>query len=363
MRKMVLSLLLPVSCAFSHAQESGIVWKRSISRPIELFHGRGDRNELGTKIIAAVKTGKILAYIREGDGSLRKMDPTELPQAFVPPNDTVVVDDKVHNKTIYQIIRRELKPDSLHHFITLEDWKYSPAGDSIIGRVTHLAVAYEVHDADGRGSGKWKALFWIKYEDAATLGREETGRLKEILDERIWAGKFESISHNYTTSIMDMHTAKDATENCCVEEYNDSPLSAMMVADVRDNKIPAWTSSDDNPIDNKLTNEEILTQTTHTDTIYDPTNRACYGVIRTELDYARVNRYMIGEEWSSDVATGEITVRIRKIAPVQQGYGKGRDRVLFWMRYNDVLPMLKRMEERHPEHTLQMRIWAAMFIK
>ena len=164
-------------------------------------------------------------------------------------------------------------------------------------------------------------------------------------------------------STLDLNVVRDTTRQYCRNEDSDSALSEMMVADVRDNKIPAWTNSNDNPIDNKLTNEDILTQTTNTDTIYDLTDRACYGVIRTELDYAKVNRFMVREEWSSNVETGEITVRIKNIAPLQQDCGKGQnsDRVLFWLRYNDVLPMLKRIEERQPDNTLQIQIWNAMF--
>jgi hypothetical protein len=103
-----------------------------------------------------------------------------------------------------------------------------------------------------------------------------------------------------------------------------------------------------------------------TTVMVDPvTGRELMQVIEHDIDYSTVHKYRILEDWTFNRRTGSTEIKITGIAPVQDVYVDGDfrgSRALFWIKFNEIAPMLAQYEQYHPERTIAAYIWKDYFL-
>ena len=97
------------------------------------------------------------------------------------------------------------------------------------------------------------------------------------------------------------------------------------------------------------------------------TNMNITPVPHRDFSYDSIHKYQILEEWTVNPHTGKTEIQITGIAPVRDIYGDDGavyrgSQAMFWVKYNDVHPILARYEQTHPNHTISSLIWDDYFL-
>jgi len=148
---------------------------------------------------------------------------------------------------------------------------------------------------------------------------------------------------------------------------NDSTLLEVIIAKLKAGNITAYSNYDNSftTILSPAELNQILVPLPDTIMITDPvTGQEIMRVRRREFDYSSVHKYRILEDWTFNPLTGNTDIHIEGIAPVRDVYVDGEFRgyqALFWVRYNDVLPVLRHYDQYHPDNTLAAHIWNDYF--
>jgi hypothetical protein len=168
---------------------------------------------------------------------------------------------------------------------------------------------------------------------------------------------------------IDLVEKETGKANSLTPVTSDSLLVHLLVTAVMNHTITAYTN--DPPFGAKLTEDQISDKNASVlDSMFviDPvTNKEVYLPRKSQFEINNtVTKYRIMEDWTFDPATGKTTVEIVGVGPVWDMYGddgvfRGR-MTMFWVKYQDALPIIRRYEQYHPESTIAGKIWGSYFL-
>ena len=148
-------------------------------------------------------------------------------------------------------------------------------------------------------------------------------------------------------------------------------MNAALIYRIESGKINAW-STVNIPFAKQLTAEEVKALTTDKQKI-DTTIQIQNGYVNVinNRDFSpdHINAYEILEKWSFRPADGETEVTIKGIAPICDIYGTGQSnrntiisrKTLFWVDYNDILPIIRKEVPYYPTNNFTVQIWNQFF--
>jgi hypothetical protein len=149
----------------------------------------------------------------------------------------------------------------------------------------------------------------------------------------------------------------------------DTTLLEMIVNAVKAGKLTAY-SNFDYRFTTKLTMQqfnEMVTVKPDTVIVYDPIPEKGRALIvnHDDIDYDAIKKFRILEDWTFNITTGNTDIHIEGIAPIKEIYGENGDfrgtQAMFWLKYNEVVPILDRYAKTHPDKSLGFRIWNDYF--
>ena len=161
----------------------------------------------------------------------------------------------------------------------------------------------------------------------------------------------------------------DTKEHHLKDASPDTTLCEMFVNAIKTGRITAY-SNFDNSFTTKLTVaqlNEFLVQKPDTQVMVDPiTGKEATMVISHEFDFDVVTKYRLLEEWTFNPVTGKTDIQITGISPVKEIYGENGDfrgiQSIFWLKYADVVNIITRYEQYHPNNTIAAKIWNDYFL-
>ena len=168
---------------------------------------------------------------------------------------------------------------------------------------------------------------------------------------------------------IDVTQKEDTITHHLTDVTEDSTLLEMMISAIKLGKLTAY-SAFDHSFTTKLSVAELKEMTASradTQIIVDPiTNKEIVKIIRRDFNPYAIHKYRFLEEWTFNPGTGKTDIQITGISPMLEVYGedgvfRGR-KSMFWVKYNDVHPILARYEQAHPNHTLSSLIWDDYFL-
>jgi hypothetical protein len=148
----------------------------------------------------------------------------------------------------------------------------------------------------------------------------------------------------------------------------DTTLLEMIVNAVKAGKLTAY-SNFDYRFTTKLTMgqfNDMINPKPDTVTVTDPASgKERTVMVNHDFDYDAVTKFRILEDWTFNTTTGNTDIHIEGIAPIKEIYGQNGDfrgtQAMFWLKYNEVAPILDRYAKIHPDKSLGFRIWNDYF--
>ncbi len=168
--------------------------------------------------------------------------------------------------------------------------------------------------------------------------------------------------------MIDFNEPEDTVMRHLRQPEPDSTLLEIMALSINAGKLTAY-SSFDTRFTEKITKEDfkkMMSADPDTALLTDPvTGKEIVKVIKRDIDYSKVTKYRILEEWTYNQRTRKTEIEVIGIAPMLDIYGmdgtfRGR-KPFFWVRYNDIQSLLARYELYHPHNTLASHIWEDNF--
>lgn len=166
---------------------------------------------------------------------------------------------------------------------------------------------------------------------------------------------------------IDMQIKEDDKKHHLKDLSNDTTLVEMILNAIKAGKITAY-SNWDHSFTKKVTYKEIYAaQVPKPDTviIVDPvTGQELQKIVAHDFDPDVVRKYRILENWTFNPTTGNTDIHIEGVAPLREIVVDGNFRgmqALFWVHYNELLPILTHYEQLHPENSIATGIWNDYF--
>ncbi len=160
--------------AMPHTSENKTVWKKTVSRVIDLkrpadtlTHLLLDHSADTTLfefLIHGIKNGSLLAYKIDNYTYNEKLTKDALSAILTPGPDTIVVVDPVTGAELMKTVANEFDVSTVHKYRIVEDWTFEP----VYGATT-INIIGIIPLQDIRINGNYlgvKGLFFVKYADA-----------------------------------------------------------------------------------------------------------------------------------------------------------------------------------------------------
>ena len=248
-------------------------------------------------------------------------------------------------------------------------------------------------------SGYEISYFKLKYEDIILLlGQNENATISNIFIAPIWNSYFTNtskiIDHNnkfisgIANTEIDLFSEPDTMQHFLRNESWDTVLSKLIVNNVKNNYISAWAIDSKQPFHTLLTNKHLSQLIKdHSDTIdgkADENGLSLTKIITLDFNFENIHKYKILEEWKFDASRGITDIFFTGIALMLDEWGHDGPhhfsnvdfqeklplddwklkeiKPLFWIRYSDLLPILDRIEQYHPDNTFAIHIWNQIFL-
>jgi len=152
-----------------------------------------------------------------------------------------------------------------------------------------------------------------------------------------------------------------------VNAYN--TLLEALVSSINAGKLTAYHNND-NMFSAKLSIQDINKMTADkmdTQLVVDPVTKEEMSVIRVIVfNPGFVHKYRIQEDWTFNPITGKTGIKITGIAPVRNVYGYDAGlrgvQTMFWVKYNEAVPVINKYEHNHPENTIANLVWQDYFM-
>jgi Gliding motility associated protein GldN len=168
--------------------------------------------------------------------------------------------------------------------------------------------------------------------------------------------------------VLNAMEKEDTKEHHLKNANPDTTMLEMMINAIKSGKLTAY-SNYDHSFTTRLTMaqlNEMLLQRPDTQVMVDPiTGKEATKVISHEFDFYAVTKYRLLEEWTFNPVTGKTDIQITGISPVRGIYGENGDfrgiQSIFWLKYPDVINIIARYEQYHPDNTIASKIWNDYF--
>jgi len=169
------------------------------------------------------------------------------------------------------------------------------------------------------------------------------------------------------TREIDMSSAEDK-EHHLKNVGKEDLLAELLADDVLKGKIRGYANTYE-PVWRGLTHDEVantLSPKVDTTIVFDPVSgKDVQKVVYYDADFGAMQKSRILEEWGLNPATGKTEIQILGIAPVREvsvdGALRGKQAV-FWVKYADALPALRRYDQKHPTRPFASYIWDDYFL-
>ena len=169
--------------------------------------------------------------------------------------------------------------------------------------------------------------------------------------------------------VIDMQEPEDTIVHHLRDAGNNTTLTEMMVNAIKTGNVAAY-SNYDNTFSTKLTIAQINEMTSSKlDTVVmtDPvTGKEVMKIISRDMNYDLIHKFRLLEDWTFNPGTGKTEIQIVGIAPIREIYGEDGSfrgvQAMFWLHYNDALPIISHYEQYHPNNTIAEHIWNDYFL-
>jgi|GEM_PF-6800265 len=353
------------------AQDHKPVWHKLIIRGIRL--GSPEKaSKLAIAALDEMQAGKMNAYYT----GLQTMTRSDLDQIVTPGVDTIPVLDSNGVKTGVITRERTFHRDSITEYDVLENWTFDPE----IGKLKIETIALSPSYKRGPDDIISTDPFWIKQQDVTTLLKRSC--LKD------WADSF---LHNYMMPVFDVVDDTDrmyydsgfnytsrtwkntAKKHFCFDLPRDTitfdpemHLSSELTNAVKRGQLSAWALKESFGTSNTISPEDIesvISPPDSIDTVYN--GEPVTMVIAHDINYADLRCHTLLEDWRYDQNKGEAEMSIKAVS-VDHGYVNDSDKLTyweyqFWVRYIDMQPQLRHLEEYFPETRFAVRILDDLF--
>lgn len=160
---------------------------------------------------------------------------------------------------------------------------------------------------------------------------------------------------------------KDTGIHMLADEQPDSTMSDMIIEDVRNGMLVAYTTSSfTDSLDAAGVN--ICLDQWHDTALMAETADSAEVVMRITVSKytdGRTNTIKIAEDWTFDERTGTTNVVITGVAPQRNKFAPGANSNkctdMFWVKYKDLKKIKARYESYHPGNNLPIQVWRDYF--
>lgn len=372
-----LLLVLLAVCTFAHlhAQTTNSKsWKKQVVRTVDVGKPDAYKRHSGKKdssltrmLYTDVMAKKLTAY-QVFNNNLTDIATRDAVQDAVIPH---TADDYGPDLMVPDPGTDKLDLDSLfatfHKYRILEDWTFDRATGTTDIKIVGIGPVKDI-TTNGGYSGE-QCMFWVKYNDVKPqIARYDKGHMGHTLADVIWADYFKQGAklvdrkipgrnrNAHATRIISMDAEPDTAKHNFSNLNNDSAFYEIVDTKVTTGALAAYDSTG-----KKLTITELGKSTAHPDTIVDKANNTVR-IIRHDRLSGHLPGFRVEEEWAFDPQDGHTTIKINNIAMrTEAKNGKGRIQNLYWLKFRDVLPVIAKFEERHPDRALALVLWDSYF--
>ncbi len=356
----------------SSAQD--VVWRKLVAREIKVS-GKEDKRPhdptLLDMLVGAVQSGKLAAYSGIDNKFTGRLTLTEFNQtigSYQP--DTVAITDPLTGKETIKIIKHDIDQDAITKYRILEEWSFDRAIGITNIRIIGIAPLMDVYGNDFEAV---KALFWIKYSDAADILNKQARSYPEkafinILLRDYFGSDISKAQLSFTNTwmgrksrILDLDPETFKTYSLKNSE-TDSSLSDIISYKIDKSELNIYDSS------SKLMQRAAVYPAPDTIILVDPvTGQEVMKLVKySYLFYGRDPKYKLMEDWTFAPAQGIIQIKIAYIVP----FGKNHNDIdahypeaPYWLKFDDISGILAKYEYSHYNNSLANLLWDDYFLK
>ena len=166
--------------------------------------------------------------------------------------------------------------------------------------------------------------------------------------------------------VIDLHEKQNL-----IFSYPNEPLAKILHELVLNNAINAYDNSvvNGDQFKMKMTKEAIQRIGTSSDSLWilnAETGEEEQIEINATIDFNKVKRFKIKEDWFFNSATSTMEVRIIGLAPLIEVYDQNGnylgDETMYWLYFPDIRPYLAKYEAYNPHNFAQRLSWDDIFI-
>ena len=368
----IVTLLL--ACLHGSAQETSIstTWKKYVNRTINTK--KYDKTiALDSLLQEGVKDHRLIAYTDAYE---------PLPSSYEATwQSPAIIKDSTIPKGKEVVAKPADITDAVYQYRINEEWTFNPSLLSFDITERYVTPLMDVYGTDKIFRGK-RALFDLKYKDVKKY-IEGPGGQWASLDASLLLD-FYSTGNGPVCIIVDsdtLHTrismtiavpdTGDGREHALEDvSYNDgdSMLFEQIYTHLRYHSLRAWHTPGAEPNDT-LAKDEFMKLITKIDTteVTDPiTGNIAYTIVYHDFNYQMVYKYKLMMDCTTDFKKGKTQMHVTAIAPCMDVYdanGKLQEtKTLFWVRDQDIKPIIDRSEQYHPDNTFALHLWNRFFV-
>ncbi len=167
---------------------------------------------------------------------------------------------------------------------------------------------------------------------------------------------------------INMQIPEDKKTHHLKSAGNDTTITELLVNAAGAGKLTVYSNIDDNFSTKQSATEvkDMLSPKKDTVTMTDPVSgKEVMKIVSMDINYDAIQKFRILEEWTYNPGTGKTDIQITGIAPVKDvfvGDNLRGSMAIFWVRYQDALPVIAHYEQSHPTNTFSSHIWDDYFL-
>jgi hypothetical protein len=392
-----LFVLFVLSNNYLFAQGEGKVWRKTISREIDVSEGINKKyrdNKKDTSLfeymVKAIAGNQLSAYLYYSEHRFANKDTftmADLEQLLHPLPDTIDIVDPTTNKEEKKIVLRDFNCDSVHKYRIYEEWVFIPATGETEVQIIGIAPIRKVYGGDGvfRGS---TPIFLLTYNDALTfIEKVDEQHVDNSVTQKIWMAYFARgivvpKNKDGAKKGADLYTGQlvkvlDGDEDAKVfdptedirEESQVASLPELFFDAIDSGKLNAYSMLDYNFV-KMLTTKEVNAMIYPQNIVnYDSSENEPFTSCVGGISFSSINfihRYAILEGYYFEPKGGKLKIQTVAVAPIGNMYDpRGnlkRDMTMFWLKYKDISKFISQYEEYYPMNTISDQIWNSYFL-
>ena len=382
-RSTVLLLLLAATATAQTQPAAKATWKNRVSRVIPVVDSSAKPavvpadSTLQAILAQLAASGKIPAYEPYAT-DLKKQLPVADIQGILLRHDTIEVEDPVNGAKFIKVMDVPTQMSSVTNWRVIEKWTYDEttgAGKTTILGIAPLVDVYNDYDNSFRG---YISIFWFRWEDVQDIVNAYGRRHKDRDVNRLYLMSLTggTLDPKEEMPVSIYNTRQAFLADTFIEhahqvrtEVTDTALAELLTRKVLVGTIPAFQLGG-NPL-KAMPREEVgkgITPSTDTIELIDPVTGVKFQrIVSRDFSYDRITNYKLMLEWKPDMSNGEISWRVKAVAPTMTIYDdNGKDlgyKVMYWVFYKDFMAAQSKLKMYHPHIDFSTALWDAFFTK